>query len=61
MLLNKKVMTLKTSMAHICGTGTMGRLKSWHIYVPLTVAELTINTKKMTLTMTIEIVASVSP
>ena len=24
-------------MAHICATGTMGRLKSWHIYVPLAV------------------------
>ena len=22
-------------MAYICATGTMGRLKSWHIYVPL--------------------------
>ena len=24
-------------MAHICPTGTMSRLKSWHIYVPLAV------------------------
>ena len=24
-------------MAHICATGTTGRLKSWHIYVPLAV------------------------
>ena len=28
-------MIIRTSMAHICATGTTGRLKSWHIYVPL--------------------------
>ena len=42
-LLNKIVMTLRTSMAHICATGTMGRLKSWHIYVPLAVDRLNTN------------------
>ena len=37
-------MIIRTSMAHICAPGTTGRLKSWHIYVPLAVDGL--NEKK---------------